>query len=132
MNTIVIKIMKESDIYFAQSEFLNVVSDVNFTSNNIFQIKTIISELAYNIIKYASKGFIKISKIEDRGKIGVLISATDKGPGIKNISNAMQDHYSSSGTLGLGLPGIKRMADSLKIESSKENGTQVIVKYWKS
>ena len=60
----------------------------------------------------------------------MVIKATDKGPGIDDIDKALQDNYSTSGTLGLGLPGIKRMADELKVNSSIDKGTEVIVKYF--
>ena len=100
------------------------------TPLHLKKIKVIVSELAYNIIKYATKGFIRISQLEERGKRGVVIKATDKGPGIDDIDKALQDNYSTSGTLGLGLPGIKRMADELKVNSSIDKGTEVIVKYF--
>ena len=130
METISIRISSEMDIFFIQNELLKVIVPVGFDLVAQNKIKTIVSELAYNIIKYAKSGFIKVSQIEERGKKGALIKATDRGPGISDIDAALQDNYSTSGTLGLGLPGIKRMANYLKIESSPDKGTEVVVKYW--
>ena len=130
METISIRIASETDIFFIQNELMKVIVPIGIGLVDQNKIKTIVSELAYNIIKYAKRGSIKISQIEEGGKKGVIIKATDRGPGIIDIDNALQDNYSTSGTLGLGLPGIKRMAGNLKVESNPDEGTKVIVKYW--
>jgi serine/threonine-protein kinase RsbT len=130
METISIRIVSETDIFFIQNELMKVIVPIGFGLVDQNKIKTIVSELAYNIIKYAKRGSIKISQIEEGGKKGVIIKATDRGPGIIDINNALQDNYSTGGTLGLGLPGIKRMAGNLKVESNPDEGTKVIVKYW--
>ena len=130
MERIAIRIANETDIHFLQNELLKVIVPIGFGLIDQNKIKTVISELAYNIIKYAKSGFVKVSKLEERGKKGVLVQVTDRGPGIIDIKRAMQDNYSSSGTLGLGLPGVKRMVDYLNIESSPNKGTEIIVKYW--
>jgi len=130
MEKISVRIANETDIYFIQSELLKVVVPIGFSMVDQNKIKTIVSELAFNIIKYAKSGVIKVSKFEERGKKGVLIQAIDRGPGIIDIDEALLDNYSSSGTLGLGLPGVKRLSDYMKIESSRNKGTEIIVKYW--
>ena len=56
--------------------------------------------------------------------------ATDEGPGIKDVDRAMNDRYSSGGTLGLGLPGTKRMADEFDIQSTVGKGTTVTALVW--
>jgi serine/threonine-protein kinase RsbT len=55
----------------------------------------------------------------------------DQGPGIANLDQAMQNGYSSSGSLGLGLPGAKRMMDEFEIASEPGKGTTVRMKKWK-
>jgi len=131
MDKISVRIKDEVDIYFIQDEVLKILNPIGFNLVEVNKVKTIVSELAFNIIKYAEKGFIRVTRIEDRGKIGIQIIAVDRGSGISNIEEAMKDNFSSSGTLGLGLPGIKRMADYLKVNSSPSEGTEVIVKCWK-
>ncbi len=88
-------------------------------------IGTIVSELATNIIKYAGRGSIKIAQTKSEGALDIEIWAEDKGPGIDNISLAMRDFYTTGNSLGLGLPGVKRMADEFAIESESENGTKI-------
>lgn len=131
MDTILIGIRAEIDIYFAQSEADKLMSFTGFGTLEKSRVKIIISELAFNIIKYAGSGLLRLTEIEERGKRGIQIESTDKGPGIPDVDMALLDNYSSSGTLGLGLPGIKRIADSMKIETAKGEGTHVIIKYFK-
>jgi serine/threonine-protein kinase RsbT len=61
---------------------------------------------------------------------GVEIVVEDDGPGIDDVEQAMRDHFSSSGTLGLGLPGVKRMMDEFAIESQRGRGTRVTIRKW--
>jgi len=93
-------------------------------------ITTATLELTRNIIAYAGRGkvFIRIKSHNQRKLLEV--EALDQGPGIENIALALQDHYSSGKTLGLGLPGARRLMDSFEIESSIGHGTQVIIQKW--
>ncbi len=88
-------------------------------------IGTIVSELGSNIIKYAGRGQIKIAQISREDAVDVEIWAKDQGPGIVNVSLAMKDHFTTGNTLGLGLPGVKRMADDFMIKSEIGSGTSV-------
>lgn len=93
-------------------------------------IATAVSELARNILKYAGSGEFRLRRIEGPGGRGIEIEVSDNGPGIADVDAAMSDHYSSSGTLGLGLPGVKRMMDEFSIESAPGKGTRVITRKW--
>ncbi|MBM5573304.1 ATP-binding protein [Deefgea sp. CFH1-16] len=105
------------------SEIMSRYSDTGLAT----QIATCISELAMNIIKYAKYGELYIHYHNNRS---IEIIAEDHGPGIANIEQAMQDHFSSKGTLGLGLPGVKRMVDEFEIQSTINHGTKIRVKKW--
>jgi anti-sigma regulatory factor (Ser/Thr protein kinase) len=91
-------------------------------------IATIVSELASNIIKYAKSGYIELCSYEWPGNIEIDVFAIDNGPGIINIKQAMQEHFSSGGTLGLGLSGVKRIADAFEIHSTVGHGTNVFAR----
>lgn len=93
------------------------------------QFLTATSELARNILKYAERGFIEVYKLHHYSKTGIKLKAIDHGPGIKNIAVAMQEKYSSSGTLGQGLPGAKRLVDEFELVSSP-SGTEVTIVSW--
>ncbi|MDR5001759.1 anti-sigma regulatory factor [Brevibacillus parabrevis] len=96
------------------------------------RIATSISELARNIYLYAGSGTITIEPIEKNGVIGLQMTAIDAGPGIPDIRKALEDGYSTSGALGAGLPGVRRMMDEFEIHSSREEGTRVVVVKWNS
>lgn len=91
-------------------------------------IATIMSELGTNILKYAGRGKITVSLIADQGGQAVEIAARDHGPGIADISLAMKDHFTTGHTLGLGLPGVRRMADGFDVTSEPGQGTTVIAR----
>jgi serine/threonine-protein kinase RsbT len=93
-------------------------------------VSTAVSELARNIIKYASHGEVIMHRVARRGRKGVEIVVRDEGPGIENVEEALRDHFSSGGTLGLGLPGVKRMMDEFTIDSARGRGTRVTICKW--
>ena len=93
-------------------------------------IATAVSELARNILKYAQSGEIHLRKVEGGSGRGIEIEAMDRGPGIADPEAAMRDHFSSGGTLGLGLPGVKRMMDEFSLHSTPEEGTRVTAVKW--
>ncbi len=68
--------------------------------------------------------------LERNGQVGVRVVATDQGPGIEDVEQALSDHYSTGGTLGLGLSGVKRMMDELMISSDPGKGTRVEATKW--
>ena len=93
-------------------------------------IATAVSELVRNILKYAGTGEIRLRRVKGMGGRGIEIEAVDQGPGIADCEAAMRDHYSSGGTLGLGLPGVKRMMDEFSLESTPGKGTRVTARKW--
>ena len=94
-------------------------------------VATAISELARNIVLYAIRGEICF-RLESHGADPILvIRASDEGDGIADVRQALQDGYSTSGRLGVGLPGVKRLMDDFEISSIVGRGTVVVVKKWK-
>ncbi|ANQ52686.1 ATP-binding protein [Flammeovirga yaeyamensis] len=125
-----ISIQKETDIHYAQHEVLDFAKSLGFNQLDCHKISIIISELAQNIIKYVGKGFVKFSHRRMLHREGILIEAIDNGKGIFDLETALTDNFSTGGTLGLGLPGIKRIADIFEIDSIPDQGTHVKVTYW--
>jgi anti-sigma regulatory factor (Ser/Thr protein kinase) len=99
----------------------------SFGTAEVAMIATVASELGRNILKYGGgRGHLLVTWFEDStGGDGVEIKAVDSGPGFLDIDAALQDHYSTGGTLGLGLPGTARIMDSLEIESQPGLGAIV-------
>lgn len=125
-----VKIQTEWDIVAARQLGRNVAKELGFGTVDQARITTAISELARNIFIYADKGQVCIEKIYEKGHAGLRILAIDNGPGIRDIRLAMEDGYSTSGGLGAGLPGVKRLMDEFNIVSSQETGTEVNAIKW--
>lgn len=95
------------------------------------QLATVASELARNILKYAGHGQIEMRREEDGARVGIRLIVSDRGPGIDDVEQAVADHFSTGGSLGLGLSGVKRMTDEFHIESQPGKGTRIEVVKWR-
>jgi serine/threonine-protein kinase RsbT len=123
-------IAKDVDLTRASMQARRCALAQGFDANAAAMLVTAVSELGTNILKYAVRGEIVIQPIERCGKKGLSIRVTDQGPGIADVETAMQDHHSTGGTLGLGLPGVKRMMDAFEIRSEPNRGTTITVTKW--
>ena len=126
-----LRISSESDATRSLIAASRFADEIGFSRADCQGIATAVSELARNILKYAGNGEILFERVGTDRQTGVQITARDRGPGIADIEAAMQDHFSSSGTLGLGLPGVKRLMDEFEIDSSPGAGTRVTVRKWR-
>jgi serine/threonine-protein kinase RsbT len=125
-----VRIASEADIVTARQLGRRIAAESGFSSTDQTLIATAISEVARNIIEYARRGEIILSRLEERGRRAVKIIARDNGPGIADIELAMQDGYSTGNSLGLGLPGAKRLMDDFDLVSSPGAGTTITMRKW--
>jgi len=126
-----VAIDSDSDIVAARQKGRELAAQCGFPSTDLAVVATAISELARNIVRYAVRGEIILRLIDDNGRRGVEVVAADDGPGIPDVTLAMQDGYSTSGSLGLGLPGVRRLMDEFEITSDFGKGTTVTARKWK-
>ncbi len=89
------------------------------------------SEIARNILMYAKRGEVTLSLVANGDRRGIVIVARDQGPGIRDVERALEDGYSTSGGLGLGLPGARRLMDDFDVSSGVGKGTTVTMKKWR-
>lgn len=125
-----VEILTEWDIVAARQLGRNVAKELGFGTVDQARITTAISELARNIYLYAGKGRIEIQQLTQNGLKGILIIAADSGPGIPDIRQVMEDGFTTSGGLGAGLPGVKRLMDDFKIDTSLGEGTDIRATKW--
>ena len=125
-----VEILTEWDIVAARQLGRNVAKELGFGTVDQARITTAISELARNIYLYAGQGRIEIQQLTQNGIKGILIIAADQGPGIPDIRKVMEDGFSTSGGLGAGLPGVKRLMDEFKIETIPGEGTDIRATKW--
>ena len=126
-----VAINSDQDIVLARQSGRALATELGFTASDATLIATAISELARNIVSYARKGKITIQKVNGVNRDGLSITASDDGPGIPDVHQALRDGFSTSGSLGLGLPGVRRLMDEFEIKSKPGRGTTVVVKKWR-
>ena len=131
MDEIRLPISNEVDIVAARQQGRSLGAQLGFSSSELTLIATAISEIARNIVIYAKEGVITFSIIGSQPRLGVQIIAEDQGPGISDLSLAMEDGYSTNKSLGLGLPGSRRLMDEFEIESAPGKGTTIRMVKWK-
>jgi serine/threonine-protein kinase RsbT len=126
-----VAINSDQDIVAARQRGRALAAELGFSAVDSTLIATAISELARNIVSYAGTGEITLKTIQNSTRQGILIVAADDGPGIHDLRQALRDGFSTSGSLGLGLPGVRRLMDEFEIASQPGQGTRVEVKKWR-
>src|SRR5699024_2280681 len=125
-----VNIHKEWDIVAARQLGREIAKETGFGTVDQARIATAVSEIARNIYLYAKNGTICFDIIDSVEQKGVVLTACDNGPGIDDVGRALSDGYSTSGGLGAGLPGVKRLMDEFDMTSTKEKGTEIRAVKW--
>jgi len=126
-----VAINSDQDIVLARQKGRAKAIELGFSSGDATLIATAISELARNIVVYPGKGRITLKAVNGLIRQGISVVASDEGPGIPDVRQALRDGFSTSGSLGLGLPGVRRLMDEFEITSQPGRGTTVAVKKWR-
>jgi serine/threonine-protein kinase RsbT len=126
-----VAVSRDADIVTARQLGRELAAQAGFTGSDLTLIATAISEVARNIITYAQNGEIVIGLSDKGGRPGLTVVAQDHGPGIADIEQAMRDGYSTGKSLGLGLPGARRLMDEFEIISEIGRGTTVTMRKWR-
>jgi serine/threonine-protein kinase RsbT len=122
----------DSDVGIARIRTQRLAIDQGFTEVEAVALATAISELARNVLVHAGGGEVALSVLAEANRRGIVAVVRDQGPGIADTGRAMQDGYSTIGTLGLGLPSARRLVDELHVLSAPGAGTTVTAKKWAS
>lgn len=126
------KIEKEQDVVPFRNRVKEYAVKIGMSLVNQTKLITAASELVRNMLKYANGGVVLIEVISQGRDNGIRLTFTDKGPGIADIALAMKDGYSSGKSLGIGLPGAKRLVNEFDIKSTVGVGTTVTIIKWKN
>ncbi|WP_245649816.1 ATP-binding protein [Nocardia shimofusensis] len=127
--TMVIVVKVSEDIVTARQAGRELAAELGFSLTDRTMISTAISEIARNITSYAGVGEVRLLVGDREGRKALVVQAEDQGPGIRDISRALEDGFSTGRGLGLGLPGARRLMDRLTIDSAPGRGT--LVEMWK-
>lgn len=121
----------EADLLLVRSTLRERAAQAGLNLTAATKLVTAGSELARNIVRYATfgQGSAAVELTGPEGRVGVRAVFTDNGPGIADLDQAMQDGYSSGGSLGLGLPGSRRLVDEFSIDTGP-TGTTIVIAQW--
>lgn len=132
LNKDTITITKDQDVVIFRNRVKESATKIGMSLLNQTKLITAASELVRNMLKYGNGGKVVLEIISNNGKTGVRLVFEDKGPGIKDIKEAMKDGFSTGKSLGLGLPGAKRLVNEFDIKSELGKGTTVTIIRWKN
>jgi serine/threonine-protein kinase RsbT len=118
-----ITIATESDIITARMEARRICDEMGAKSFETQKVTTVVSELARNIISYATAGRMEIVPMTSTRRIA--ITSIDEGPGIPNLEHVLSGQYQSRTGLGRGLMGTKRLAVLFDVTTGP-GGTRVV------
>jgi serine/threonine-protein kinase RsbT len=127
-----LRIEKEQDVVLFRNRVKEMATKIGMSILGQTKLITAASELARNMLKYAGGGAVTLEVLSGNRTTGIRLTFEDKGPGIADIGLAMQDGYSTAKSLGLGLPGAKRLVNEFDIKSTVGEGTTVTITRWKN
>jgi serine/threonine-protein kinase RsbT len=126
-----ISINSDADLVTARAEGRAMAERLGFPRPDPTLIATAISEVARNIVVHVGGGEIVLRPFQEADCYGLVVIASDEGPGIRDVEAALRDEYSGRGGLGLGLPGARRLMDDFEVTSDADIGTTVTMKKWR-
>lgn len=132
LNKETMAIAREVDVIPFRNRLKEYAVKVGMSLVNQTKLITAASELARNMLKYAGGGMAIIEVVSKGRENGIKLTFSDKGPGIPDVKLAMKDGFSTGKSLGLGLPGTKRLVSEFDIQSEVGKGTTVTVTKWKN
>jgi|SRR5215218_384210 len=126
-----VSIDSDADLVAARAAGRAMAERLGFPRPDPTLIATAISEVARNIVVHVGSGEIVLRPFQDADRYGLVVVASDEGPGIRDIEVALRDEYSGRGGLGLGLAGARRLMDDFEIASDADTGTTVTMRKWR-
>lgn len=126
-----VAITTDADLVTARAEGRAMAERLGFPRPDPTLIATAISEVARNIVVHAGRGEIVLEPFDEPDRYGLVVIASDEGPGIRDVEAALRDEYSARGGLGLGLAGARRLMDDFELASDAESGTTVTMRKWR-
>jgi len=125
-----IDVNRDQDVVYVKNRIKETAVKIKMGLVNQTRIITAASELLRNMLRYANGGKCIIEVVSSGRNNGVRLTFADQGPGIPDIAQAMKDGFSTGKSLGLGLPGTKRLVNEFDIKSEAGKGTKVTILKW--
>lgn len=125
-----LEVRNDVDVGRARREAAAIARGLGMNRYAVEAVAISVSEIAANQVRHAGGGTISLRRVEREGRAGVEVEALDQGPGIADVERAMQDRYSTTGSMGSGLPATRRLMDDFEIASAPGKGTRILVRKW--
>ena len=118
------EIRTDLDVAEACHAVRDIAAVARFAERDMTAAATIVAELTRNILRYAGEGecSLRLDFLERRSRLSIV--CRDKGPGIADVASALEDGFSTGSGLGIGLPGVRRLADEFLLETGAQ-GTRI-------
>lgn len=126
-----VSIDSDEDMVLARAESRALAQKLGFSRTDATIVATAISEIVRNILVHAGQGLVTIGAVREEDRYGLVVVASDQGPGIQDVARAIQVGYGRFGGFGLGLPGVRRLMDEFEIDSEPGEGTTVRMIKWR-
>lgn len=128
-----ILVKTEQDVVFLRNRIQEYAVKLRMGLVNQTKLLTAASELVRNMLRYGGGGRVVCETISNPSlQTGVRLTFIDKGPGIADLEKAMKDGYSTNKSLGVGLPGAKRLVNEFELKSELGKGTTVMIIKWRN
>ncbi len=127
-----VPITSDADLVPARAQGRALARALGFSQTDATLVATAISEIARNIVVHAGRGEIVMTRVQEPHRYGLVIVASDAGPGIREIDAALERGHTSRGGLGLGLPGARRLMDEFQVRTNAGKGTTVTMTKWRA
>ena len=125
-----VKVGDDTDVLLVCQRGQALATRIGFSKPAAAALGTALSEVCTNIVRYAERGTVRLWLQERDNRPGILVEAVDHGPGIPDVDRALEDGYTTGGSLGGGLGGARRLVDRFDIQSAPDEGTTVRLLKW--
>jgi anti-sigma regulatory factor (Ser/Thr protein kinase) len=114
----------------ARRAAVELAESIGMRETDCGKVAIAVTEMATNLFKHARHGKIICAPMSHNGALGLRVLALDKGPGIPNVSAALEDGYSTYGSSGNGLGAVRRLATVFDLYSAPAVGTCILAEFW--
>jgi serine/threonine-protein kinase RsbT len=125
----ILRVGRDADVAVAAREARMLAEACGLSGVEAQHVATAVSEVAGNAVKYARGAEVELAPAERGRRRGLRVTVRDTGPGIRDVGAALRDGVSTGGSLGLGLPGARRLMDDFAVQSGP-GGTVVAMARW--
>ena len=132
VKTVRFGLQTDLDVLAARRGVTDWAKELGFSVLDRTKVVTAASELARNAIIHGHGGTMELEVVRDGVRQGLRLTFEDAGPGIADVSRALQDGYSTAGGMGLGLPGARRLVNEFTLQTAEGVGTSVTIVRWKA